>query len=232
MAQFLPEHCERLKTACARCGFKAALPSAKEIALVLANAATGFARIYVTGGAGGVTDELDGGRVFVFVEDRKLVEPRVYHRGYDLGIAGETHNPLFAGLKTGNYWANVLAFRSGVARQHNETLLFNGAGELISACMANVFTVHRERIFTPPVSSGAREGVVRAWVLAQCGVEQRVLTVRDLESADEIFLTSSWLGIMPAASLEGVRLRSSEIAGKLLRRYRAAIEPSGPPASK
>lgn len=175
----------------------------------------GFARIYVTAGDGSVTSATDNCRVFVFHEQREPIAARVYHRGYDLGISPEPHLPLFGGLKTGNYWANLEAFRQGVARSRNETLLFNHEGKLISACMANVFVVHAGRIKTPCSSFGARAGVVREWVMGRRAVEECALTKDDLEGAEEIFLTSSWLGIMPVPSLENRVLAGNLIAREL-----------------
>ena len=225
-AQFLQEHLERLADACVKCGFSVTLPPFERTAKLLrGQKTTGFARIYVTAGEGGVTDAADRGRVFVFIEPRKPAPARMYHRGYDLGIASAEHAPLFGGLKTGNYWANVAAFRNGVARQKNETLLINRTGKLISASMANVFLVRGGKIVTPPLSSGARAGVIRAWVLKRRDVQETSLSADDARNADEIFLTSSWLGVMPAASIDGRRLPSADTAKGLRREYRAAIAP-------
>src|SRR5882762_11978188 len=106
---------------------------------LLENSGDGFARIYITAGDGPVTCPLDAGRTIVFIQPREPVPARVYHRGYDLRAHAEPHLPTFGGLKTANYWANLAAFREGVADQCNESLLFNAAGHLVSACMANVF---------------------------------------------------------------------------------------------
>lgn len=217
---FLRQHLERLRRSIAQAGFKTNLPTHAEIENILRETAfDGFARIYVTAGDGPVTGAFENGRVFVFVESRKPSPSRVYHRGYDLGIAPEPHRPLLGGLKTGNRWANLDAFRRGVARQKNETLLFNSRGELISACMANVFVVHNGKIKTPSPDCGARDGVVREWVERRRAVEQCRLFADDLQNADEIFLTSSWLGIMPAASLDARRLPSRAVAETLRVEY-------------
>ena len=65
--------------------------------------------------------------------------------------------------------------------------------------------------------------VVREWMMQRREVEQSTLFREELEAADEIFLTSSWLGVMPAASLEGKPLASQSAARELLREYRAKI---------
>ena len=220
---FLREHLARLTAASARCGFRingAALAACEDL---LVGSGNGFARVYITAGDGSVTGDCEHPRVFVFVEPREPTPARVYHRGYDLGIAPEPHQPLFGGLKTANYWANLEAFRAGVLRKKNETLLFNPRSELISACMANVFLIRDGCLQTPALASGARHGVLREWVLARRAVEERALTRADLAAAEEIFLTSSWLGIMPVSSLEDHPLATRSTAAALREEYHQSL---------
>ena len=87
--------------------------------------------------------------------------------------------------------------------------------ELVSACMANVFVVRDDRISTPARSSGARAGVIREWVIGRRKVEERRLRREDVVNADEIFLTSSWIGVRPVATVEGRPLGARIIGPKL-----------------
>lgn len=222
---FLAAHLARLRAACAQCGFAPDPAALAACGGLLRGGGDGFARIYVTAGDGAVTEPCEDARVFVFLEPREPVPARVYHRGYDLGVSPEPHRPIFGGLKTGNYWSNLEAFRQGVKRSKNETLFFNPDGFLISACMANVFAVFGNEIATPPLAAGARNGVLREWVIERRDVRERGLTRAELEAADEIFLTSSWLGIMPAAALEEKDIASKAISSALRREYEQALFP-------
>lgn len=221
---FLQEHLRRLKEACEVAGFTAPEAGLDACAELFKHSGDGFARIYVTAGDGAVTGDYDDCRLFVLVEEREPTPARVYHRGYDLGVHAGAHVPLFAGLKTGNYWGNLRAFREGVAAHCNETLLFTPAGHLISACMANVFAVIGARILTPDLATGARPGVLREWAMHHAGTEEVLITRADLALADEIFLTSSWLGIMPAASVDGRALLEKTVAARLLDLYRKVLD--------
>ena len=222
---FLERHLEKLREACAITGLTAPDGALEGCAGVLRDAGDGFGRIYVTAGDGAVTGECDGGRVLVLVERREATPGRVYHRGYDVEVHAGGHVPLFGGVKTGNYWSNLRAFREGVAARCNETLLFTPAGHLISACMANVFVVTGGRVQTPDLSSGARAGVVREWVMRRIVVEETLMTRADLGAAEEVFLTSSWLGIMPAASVEGRTPGERKVSAPLLEAYRKEVAP-------
>ena len=220
---FLEKHLARLRDACAVTGFVAPREALEGCEAVLRQAGDGFGRIYVTAGDGTVTRDYGGCRVLVLVESREAAPGRVYRRGYDLGMHAGGHVPLFAGLKTGNYWGNLRAFREGVSTRCNETLLFTPAGHLVSACMANVFMVTEGRVKTPDLSTGARPGVVREWVIEHEEVAESLLTRADVEAADEIFLTSSWLGIMPGASIEGRPLGERKFGPRLLEAYRREV---------
>lgn len=221
---FLEQHLARLRKACDVTGIAVPFGAIPACAGVLKEAGDGFGRVYVTAGDGGVTADCDGCRVLVMVERREETPGRVYHRGYDLGLHAAGHLPVFGGVKTGNYWSNLRAFREGVAARCNETLLFTPAGHLISACMANVFVVTQGRARTPDLSTGARAGVMREWVMRRLEVEETLMTRADLAAADELFLTSSWLGIMPAASVEGRTLRERKVGAQLMAAYRKESE--------
>jgi branched-subunit amino acid aminotransferase/4-amino-4-deoxychorismate lyase len=132
--------------------------------------------------------------------------------------------PVFQGVKTGNYWSNLRAFREGVAASCNETLLFTQAGHLISACMANVFSVTQGRVQTPDLSTGARSGVVREWVMRRVQVEETLIARAGIATAEELFLTSSWLGVMPVASVDGRQLKERKAGAQLLEEYRNNVE--------
>jgi len=220
---FLQEHLRRLRDACAMAGFTAPEPGLDACAELFKHSEDGFARIYVTAGDGPVTADYNDCRLFVLVEKRDATPARLYHRGYDLALHAGAHVPLFAGLKTGNYWSNLRAFREGVAVHCNETLLFTPAGHLISACMANVFAVIQGQVVTPALDTGARAGVVREWVMRHVAAKETLITRADLANATEIFLTSSWLGIMPAASVDSRALPEKTVSTRLIGLYRKAL---------
>lgn len=212
-AEFFEAHLARLMEGCASRG----LPLQEEAlhagaALLRDGKLSGFARFYVTAGDGAPAAQCSASRLFLFIEERTPPSPE---DAWALAIHDETCRPLFGGLKTANYWFNAEALAHAQGRQCNEALLFNDFGELVSACMANVFLVHGEELSTPARSSGCRRGVVRDWVLGRRKAGERRLKREDVLSADEIFLTNSWIGVMPVATLEGRPLGPRRIGPKL-----------------
>ena len=219
---FLREHLTRLSQSCATCGFKFDARALEQVETNLDGLMPdGFARVYVTAGDGAVSSAAEQCRIYLFAEPRPALSPDVYERGYDLALSQEIHQPVFGGLKTANYWANITALNR--AHPKNEALLFNANGELISACMANVFVVQKGEITTPALKCGARNGVVRAWVMQRRKVRELAITRRDLENAEGMMLTSSWLGVMPVRTLEGRALPASPLVESVRGDYGKAI---------
>ncbi len=224
--EFWPEHRQRILTACAERDFPMPDAALAAVETVFENAgASGFARIYVTAGDGGPAAPVTDSRVFLFVEPR---EPE-REDSWMLTFHDDFYHPIFGGLKTANYWFNADALAQARSRKFDEALLCNDLGELVSACCANVFLVKDDRILTPSRKSGCRAGVVREWVIQRRKVEERRLRREDAVNADEIFLTNSWLGVMPIATLEGRPLGPRCIGAKLAAEFAQRREGENPP---
>ncbi|MFC9385620.1 aminotransferase class IV [Streptomyces venezuelae] len=95
------------------------------------------------------------------------------------------------GLKTTSYGENVVALARARERGATEALFANTVGQLCEGTGSNVFVVVGGRILTPPVSSGCLAGITRALVVRWTGAEETDLPLDVLESADEVFLTST-----------------------------------------
>ena len=110
-----------------------------------------------------------------------------------------TLSPL-TGLKTVNYLEHLLAWEEARARQFDEAVMMNERGEIVSATMANIFWTTGGALHTPALSTGAIAGTTRVRVIelahaAAVPFVEGVYEMSDLAGADEIFLTSSGLGV-------------------------------------
>lgn len=218
---FFEQHLARLHTACNDRGF--ALPAGVTDAAIhalLAGAGTdGFARIYVTAGEGTLTSPATACRLYIFLEQR--AEPQ--KTSYTATIPDETYKPLFGGLKTANYWSNAEAMQRAAAAGFDEALLFNDHAELISGSTSNVFLVHQGKIRTPSLSTGAREGVLREWIISSAPVKECSLFINDVMTADEAFISNSWVGIMPLRQVDSHIFPSSSITDTLSEKLKTQL---------
>lgn len=217
--QFQREHWLLLENALQISGFPK-LPPAVSAAVEKALAqleGDWFARIYVTAGDGGPADSVRRPRFFVFAEPRERQPLPPHH----LLLHPEPQCPVFLGIKTGNYWFNTAALRRATGLKATEALLFNPSSKLTSACMANVFLKIRGSWVTPTLKNGARQGIVREWVLRNFDASEKQISLEEVCSAKSIFLTNSWSGITAANRLGKRILESPSEVAQLREKFEA-----------
>ena len=102
-----------------------------------------------------------------------------------------------AGLKTTSYAENVVALDRAHQDGSSEAILTNTAGDLCEGTGSNIFVIRDGQILTPPLASGCLAGITRELVLEWTDAREADLTVDDLLTADEAFLTSSTRDVQP-----------------------------------
>jgi len=100
-----------------------------------------------------------------------------------------------------------MAREEGKRRGFDEAIRLNERGEIASACMANVFWLKEERLYTPSLKTGCLAGTTREFVLEDLECIEVEAGVETLDQVDAIFLTSAGLGVAQAANFEGKELR-------------------------
>lgn len=117
-------------------------------------------------------------------------------------------SPL-AGVKSCNYLENILALEEAKKRNFDEAIRINERGEIVSACMANVFWQKSEKLFTPSLKTGCLAGTMRELILEKREVLEVEENLETLQNANAIFLTSAGIGIVQikggsSAVMEGI----------------------------
>jgi aminodeoxychorismate lyase len=137
-------------------------------------------------------------------------EPQnVASTGMSLAVSpyrANTVSPL-AGIKSLNYLEHVLSWEEAQSRDFDEAVVLNERGEIVSATTANLFWAKNGTLHTPNLSTGALAGITRECVIELAS--QRFIPLlegnyemQDLTEADEIFLTSSSLGVAPVTTFD------------------------------
>ena len=112
-------------------------------------------------------------------------------------------------IKSTALLGNVMHYQHGHALGHQETILYNQDGELTEAAACNVFIVRHGIVATPMLDHQKLPGITRLMLLeilrrdGSIPVEERVITMRELEQADEVWLTSSSKEIAPVIEIDG-----------------------------
>ncbi|MBS9781245.1 MAG: aminodeoxychorismate lyase [Gammaproteobacteria bacterium] len=133
--------------------------------------------------------------------------PKMYH-GLHLRLCQTrlSHQPLLAGMKHINRLEYIMARRESEDRQFDEGLLLNYDNLLIEGLTSNVFIIKNQHIFTPILDGSGVRGTMRTYLfdtLPQRGyvLSEKHLSLDDIRSADEVFLTNATAGIMPVTSI-------------------------------
>lgn len=108
-----------------------------------------------------------------------------------------------AGLKTTSYGENVVALARVKELGASEALFTDTRGRLSEGTGSNVFVVMDGQLLTPALSTGCLAGITRDLVLEWTDAEEAELPVSALESAEEIFLTSSVRDVQAVGAIVG-----------------------------
>jgi branched-chain amino acid aminotransferase len=107
------------------------------------------------------------------------------------------------GLKTTSYAENVVALARAHQHGASEALFANTVGQLCEGTGSNVFVVLDGELHTPPLASGCLAGITRALTVEWTGAKETDLPLEVLDSAEEIFLTSTLRDVQAVVRLDG-----------------------------
>ncbi len=193
-------------------------------------------RLTVTAGEGDMVPNPDTCQgITVFIAALKLVPPTAesYQRGYSAILSSYRRNsqsPL-SRLKSTSYLENFLARQEARAAGVNEVVLLNEKGFVTEGSSTNLFLVSQEKLITPSIESGVLPGITRETVLelAQTiGITSQVgqVELSELFNANEAFLTSSTIEIMPLTRLDNKPIGSGKpgpVTQQLMSSYRELV---------
>jgi branched-chain amino acid aminotransferase len=132
------------------------------------------------------------------------------------------------GVKTISWLNSVWAVGEAHREGFDEVVLLNERGEVSECTAANIFAVKKDRVVTPPLSSGCLEGVTRGVLMeiaadAGTSVTEQTLRMEDLYSADEVFITSTNRNVIGVREIAG-RPIASDGKGEMTRKLDEAFE--------
>ena len=129
----------------------------------------------------------------------------------------------FAGIKSCSWSQNLTWYEEAHEKGFDEVILLNEHGQISECTSANIFAIHSDRIWTPPLSSsGCLPGVTRAILLeeirlAGLSIGERELTPDDLAESDGVFITSSTRDLVPVFEIDGAALKQAPAVVAALR---------------
>ncbi len=152
--------------------------------------------------------------------------------GVRLGVVPHARHAAseFAGTKYLSWSENLARYERAHEQGLDEVVLLNERGEVSECTSANVFVAQGAQVWTPPLDSGCLPGVTRALLLEEIRVpgltvSEKTLMPADLESAGEVFITSTTRELLPVISIQGLQVRRSrKVCDRLQSAFSAYVE--------
>lgn len=129
-------------------------------------------------------------------------------------ISADWLSPKLAQHKTTNYLPSVIASRLAKRKGWYEVFFKDHQDHILEGATSNIFIVKGRTLKTPPLRESLLAGITRRTVMElapQLGLSVAETPISHLEvlEADEVFLTSSIVEIVPILELDGRGVRSS-----------------------
>ena len=178
--------------------------------------------------------------VVIIVDSIQLYPEEAYRKGLRLITTSTRQRPvdvLNPRVKTCNYLNNIMARLETNLAGADEGLMLTADGYVAECTADNVFAVRKGRVVTPPAYLGILQGVTRQTVLDLCGTlgvpaAEQVITLHDIYTADECFLTGTGAELGPVVEVDGRAIGTGKpgpITLKILAAFRDLAAREGTP---
>lgn len=203
----------------------------------------GYVRITITRGVGlgldprGVTNPT----VIIITDKLALYPEEMYRDGLHVVTVSTRVTPaqsLEPRIKSlGKYIVNIQAKIEANRVGAGEGLMLNTEGYVAEGTGDNIFIVKDGSILTPPPYVGILEGITRNTVMDLARgmgilVEEELLTLFDVYTAEECFLTGTAAEVIPVVKVDGRTIgtgQPGEITKRLMESFRALTRTEGVP---
>ncbi|MDB5124614.1 MAG: pabC [Mucilaginibacter sp.] len=158
------------------------------------------------------------------LEMQPLDEPRYFlnEKGLIMDIFTEIPKPsnYLSNIKTCNSLVYVMAGLYRTQNKLDEVFLLNQNGFLCEAGSSNIFILYQNHLYTPALSEGCVEGVMRQVIINlakqnNIPVTEAQINPEILYEADEVFLTNAGRGIQTVMGF-GVRRYFNAVSKRLV----------------
>lgn len=175
--------------------------------------------------------------VVIIVDKIQLYPKEFYEKGLKLIISSyrrPSADTLSPRIKSLNYLNNILAKIEANNSNAQEAIMLNHNGYITECTADNVFIVKNNVVKTPPAFVGILEGITRKSVLEMCEElniksEEIIIDVKDLLTADEVFITGTGAEIVPISQINNLEFQIGKITKKLIEYFPTFIKKHSTP---
>jgi branched-subunit amino acid aminotransferase/4-amino-4-deoxychorismate lyase len=215
----LKEHAGRFRRSASAIGLKAyisdaALDRVTRQLLAKNGLKDGFFRIVLTGGPSLDGIQSTSSTFYVLAYSNMSPDPKLYMTGASLMT--HDHQRQYAAAKTNNY-ITAVRLQNERKRKGAAEILYTNDGKVLECSTSNFFIVKKGKIIT--AKDGILIGVTRNAVIRiakkKYHIEERAVSISEMFSADEAFLTGTTKDILPITSIDGKKIGKGAGKGKV-----------------
>jgi branched-chain amino acid aminotransferase len=178
--------------------------------------------------------------VVIIVDSIQLYPEEAYRKGLRMITTSTRQRPvdvLNPRVKTCNYLNNIMARLEVNLAGADEGLMLTQEGYVAECTADNIFIVRGGRALTPPPYIGILQGISRQTVLDLCGTlgipaAEQIITLHDVYTADESFLTGTGAELGPVVEVDGRKIGAGKpgpVTQKILAAFRDYASREGTP---
>ena len=131
--------------------------------------------------------------------------------GFEEGVSAITHEDIrwkYCNIKATSLLASVLLKKIAIEKDGSNEAILVRNGRVTEGAASNVFIVKNNQVRTPPKDGFVLPGITRDLVVellnkSDFKCKESIISVEDLLDAEEIWITSSTVGIAPVIVLDG-----------------------------
>ncbi|PCI27204.1 MAG: branched-chain amino acid aminotransferase [SAR324 cluster bacterium] len=193
-----------------------------------------YFRVTVTRGKGqiGFHRSMENDLTYLIIANEyKGFEDSLYQVGIESKVAQirrnapEAINPKIKSISNLN---SLLGKLEAKVERVLEVIMLNNKDHVCEGASSNIFWAKDQWIFTPDASTGLLEGVTRSTIMRLCEEKMNLRVIsgeyklQDLKFADEVFITSTSLEVMPIVKINGFKINQG-LVGPIARNLRKEL---------
>lgn len=139
-----------------------------------------------------------------------------YNRGMNLTTSNVRRNSTsrLCYIKSTCYIENLLEKEEAKKKGFDDVIFLNENGNITETSCANIFIVKNNEIFTPRITDGLLDGIIRRKIIENFKVQEKSITFEEMSKSDEVIITNSLMGAISVKKVDDIKYNNEKF-GKI-----------------
>ena len=113
-------------------------------------------------------------------------------------------------IKSTCYIENLLEKEEAKKKGFDDVIFLNEKGYITETSCANIFIVKNDEIFTPRITDGLLDGIIRRKIIENFKVQEKSITFEEMSKSDEVIITNSLMGAISVRKVEDIKYNNEK----------------------